>query len=693
VVKQLYTLVISPSNGSASTPAGTPYGVTATLTAAGNAPVANANITFTVPSGDTATTWSSDTSSPTSTGPTSITATTNSQGQATVEAAFEPNLGNQTVQATFTTDDVTADLSVAVSANQPSTVTWNTPSPDPVHAGSSFVTTATLVDGYGFPLAAGEPVTVAFASDANQTWTTVAGGVIGQGHWFTPSLAGTYQVVIFNVDGTAYNQSGDPTLPDVSETVNPGPMQYFYPAFGLANNTTGTWFQPYSWTNSNSLSQGPTNFINYQGQFVSNPPINGSTYSVAGFGVDAYDNPIYSGTSATLSCSAWNGGSCPGLPSTANSGWQNVGPFRSGSYNLVYTPHSGPDGVTSSPTTTYDQFNIPGLRGWNVEVGNGSSIIGSCGPGQNIALGTLPSGENSLNFSIEGLNQNNGVFTGYTNNGTDQEGMICTNATNGGVCPNGVGNPLAATISLGSGGSPNGYTGWSNLTTFQPGTYRLSVRAGEYGDAGGQNWMPTWNNTTVTFTVQAEQPSFTSVSLSYALLPIFQNEYGVPSSTGGYNPAIELTFHGMNFGNPNVSSEYAIQKTVNWTGAFIQPSATVTQSAYPSVEGYQVVQGASGTWWVWLAEETPWISLDNRELGIYGPVHSKGGIIVPQWTATTVSVVLPYYTSNAFKADYNGDVLSLTNPESGLSSICQFNLPTSFVDDAPSATATVSCHS
>ena len=487
VVKQLYTLVLSPTNGSATTPAGTPYGITATLTAAGDAPVANAKITFTVPSGDTSTTWSSDTSTPTPNGPTSITATTNSQGQATVEAAFEPNLGNQTLQATLASDNVVATLAVDVGPNQPATVTWSTPSPDPVAAGSSFVTTGTLMDSYGFPVAAGEAVTVAFASDPTQTWTTAAGGVIGQGRWFTPTEAGSWQVVIFNVDGTAYNQGSEPTLPDVTETVDPGSLSYFYPVLGPANNSNGSWLSGYSWTTSSDASEGPTNAY----PTLSDPPTGGSTYSVAGIGYDAYGNEI-SGASVPMSCSASNGGSCPSVPRSASGSWQNIGAFQSGSYTLTFSPSGG--------TATHVTFTIPGLRGWTVVVGNGSTVIGSGGPGSTINLGTLSSGE-GLNFAIEGLDENGHIFTGYTNNATNQEGVVCINATNGGVCPNGLGQPISATIPLGSGATPNGYTGWSGLTTFQPGTYTLSIKAGQYGDAGGQDWTPTWVNTHITFTV------------------------------------------------------------------------------------------------------------------------------------------------------------------------------------------------
>ena len=694
VVQQLYTLVLSPTDGSATTPAGTPYGITATLTSAGNAPVANAKITFTVPSGDTSTTWSSDTSTPTPNGPTSITAATNSQGQATVEAAFEPNLGNQTVQATFAKDGTVATLAVDVGPNQPSTVTWTTPSPDPVHAGSSFVTTATLIDRYGFPVAAGEPVMVAFASDANQTWTTVAGGVIGQGHWVTPSLAGTYQVVIFNADGTAYNQGGDPTLPDVSETVNPGPMAYFYPAFGLANNTSGMWFSPYSWTNSNSPSQGPVNYINNQGQFLSNPPTNGSTYSVAGFGVDAYGNPIYSGTSATVSCSAWNGGSCPSLPSTANSSWQNVGPFRSGSYNLVYTPQSGPDGVTSSPTTTYDQFNIPGLRGWNVTVGDGPTIVGSGGPGSTIALGTLPSGVNTLNFSIEGLNQNNAVFTGYTNNGTDQEGVFCISATNGGVCPNGIDNPLTNTIPLGSSGTPNGSTGWSPLTTFQPGTYTLSIKAGQYGDAGGQNWVPTWQNTHVTFTVPGP-PTITSVELTSMTETTYAcSGYGYFNTAGAQIG--EFVIHGNNFGNElNASSNYDTLVTTpypayntgtcsggtTYNDSQSSNNPNVGNTYYTSTNPYTFVNG----------EYSPWLFVTTPGGYAWGNVSDLGGgaIFLVSASNTTLTIGFPLQGGSGGISGPTA-AIHVTNPQTGQSTSCTIAVPSSW-SAGPSQATTETC--
>ncbi len=685
VVQQLYTLVLSPTDGSATTPAGTPYGITATLTSAGNAPVANATITFTVPSGDTATTWSTDTSTPTPNGPTRITATTNAQGQATVEAAFEPNTGNQTVQATFTQDDTVATLAVDVGPNQPSTVTWTAPSPDPVAAGSSFVTQGTLIDRYGFPVAAGEPVTVAFESDPEQTWTTRASGLIGYANglnaqqWFTPTQAGTWQVVIFNVDGTAYNQSGDPTLPDVNETVNPGPMAYFYPAFGLANNTSGAWLSPYSWTNPNSLAQGPVNYINNQGQFLSNPPTNGSTYSVAGFGVDAYGNPIYAGTSAMVSCNAWNGGSCPSLPSTANGSWQNVGPFRSGSYNLIYTPQSGPDGVTGSPTTTYDQFNIPGLRGWNVTVGDGSTIVGSGGPGSTIALGTLPSGVNTLNFSIEGLNQNNAVFTGYTNNGTDQEGVFCISAANGGVCPNGIDNPLTNTIPLGSSGTPNGSTGWSPLTTFQPGTYTLSIKAGQYGDAGGQNWVPTWQNTHVTFTVlgpptinSVEVTSMTETTYACTGYPYFatggvqieefvingSNFGDEMSAPGNYDTLVTTPYPSYNTGTCDGSATYSYSQSSNNPG--------VSNTYYTSTNPYVFVNG----------EYSPWVYVTSPNGYAWGNVSdlSAGPIFLVSASSTKIVIGFPAPEVSAGPTE----TIYVTNPQTGQSTTCTIAAPSTW---------------
>jgi len=342
VVQHVYQLTLSPANGSSSTPAGTPYGITATLTEAG-APVSGASITFTVPSGDTATTWAANGTTPNVTGPTSITATTNSSGQVTVEAAFENNTGSQTVRATYPRNSTNATLSVDVSANQPSTVTWTTPDPNPVAAGSSFVTQGTLIDSYGFPVAAGEPVTVAFASDLNETWTTRAGGVIGYANasdaaqWFTPSKAGTWDVVIFAVDGTQYNQSGDPTLPDVAETVDPGPIAYFWPVLA---NTSDQWEPGMSWTDGANASQGPTNAY---GTLNIDTPTNGQPFALAGIGYDAYGNEVDSGAAtASVSCSAASGGTCPSLPGSVNGGYANTGGFTAGSYTLNFTPTGSP---------------------------------------------------------------------------------------------------------------------------------------------------------------------------------------------------------------------------------------------------------------------------------------------------------------------------------------------------------------
>lgn len=680
VVKQLYTLVLSPSNGSASTPAGTPYGITATLTSAGNAPVTNAKITFTVPSGDTATTWSSDTSSPTPTGPTRTTATTNSQGQATVEAAFEPNLSNQTVQATFTQDDTVATLAVAVGPSTPTSANWDELTPNPASAGSTVSMAVQLLDAYGFPVANGESAQYSF--DDLGPWT----GTTGTWDGLTGVVTGSFTVT--KATRAAHDAPGDitvnrsPYFYSPSLLVNPGPMAYFYPAFGLANNTSGTWFSPYSWTNSDSLSQGPYNFIDNQGQFLANPPTNGSTYSVAGFGVDAYGNPIYAGTSAMVSCNAWNGGSCPSLPSTANGSWQNVGPFRSGSYNLVYTPQSGLDGVISSPTTTYDQFNVPGLRGWNVEVGNGSTILGSAGPGQNIALGTLPSGENSLNFSVEGLNQNNAVFTGYTNNGTDQEGVFCISAANGGVCPNGIDNPLTHTIPLGSSGTPNGYTGWSPLTTFQPGTYTLSIRAGQYGDGGGQNWTPTWANTHVTFTVTGP-PTISSVTLEWTTEPVYSWDNGVPEAFGGIRaPRIEV--NGSNFGTvANAPGDYDIVES-NAPAGEGGATTLVQTDRYPGVTTYSVTEPSPGTFEFILGQDTPWISLTTADGADFGsPANGAAWpLLEPDQTNNAIAIDLPYQISSNGSSPWSYDppsaTVAVTNPQTGQTAQCTFAVPATF---------------
>lgn len=483
VGKPVYMLTVSPLDGT-STPAGTPFGVEATLTAALGpvvSPVDNAQITFSVPTSDSVSVWSAGT--PTPGGPSSVTVTTDSQGQATAQVAFEPYTGTQTVQAeySYSGGSVTGTTEVSVTANSPSAGYWNSPTPNPVTAGQTLQLLVQLVDSYGFGLNSGQTATFSFdgQSASCTTYDSVGswGNAFGTCGWtpVVPTKAGTYQPTA-SIDGQTY------TGPSV--TVNPAGEYYFYPVLGPANNTNGVWLSGGSWSNW-TMAYGT----------LADPPTGGSTYSVAGIGYDQYGNQVSSGT-ASMSCSASNGGSCPGgLPTSVSGSWQNIGQFISGSYTLTFVPTgSSPNGVASSTQTTYITFTIPGLRGWNVQVGNGATVIGSGGPGSTINLGTLTYPV-SLNFSIEGIDENGNVVTGYTNNGTDQEGIVNCTASNGGSCPS------IPSVPLGSGGTPNGYTGWSQLASFDPGTYTVYVNAGQYGDAGGQNWTPTWVNTAITFTV------------------------------------------------------------------------------------------------------------------------------------------------------------------------------------------------
>lgn len=502
VVRQLYTLTLASTNGSGSTPAGTPYGIMATLTEYGansSIPVPNAAITFTVMSNDTATTWAANGATPTPAGPTSIAATTNSAGQVMVAAAFMPGTGGQTMQASFGQDNTVGTLNVTVTPNTPSTVIWDgeyaerAGTTDQVQAGQTLVLFTSAMDAYGFGLSNGQSETYGFDGQSGSAvlndpfpgWPTYgnSGNV-----YLVPTHAGTYTPTM-TVDGQTFTGN--------SVTVTPGPLAYIYPVLGPAS-ANGSWISGGSWSAWQSLSQGPTNAYGTR----SDPPFGGRAYSIAAIGVDQYGNSV-TGWTASVFCTASNGGACPSVPGTTgtSTGWQTTGDFISGSYELSFTPTASPTGMVANPTTTYDTFTMPGLTGWNVLVGNGSSVIGSGGPGTTINLGTLAAGTDQLNFSIEGLSETGSVFTGYTNDHTDQQGVICRSATSGGVCPNGLNQPLVNTIGLGSSGTPDGYTGWSALTTFAPGTYTLSIQAGEYGDAGGQNFTPAWQNTHVTFTV------------------------------------------------------------------------------------------------------------------------------------------------------------------------------------------------
>lgn len=512
VVNALYGMTLVSTNGSASTPAGTPYNVLVTVYkyGAGAAlPVPNAAVTFSVSGGDTGSAWGTPASPPTPSSPTSITLDTNSQGQATASVALMPNTGASTILAAWPQDNTSATLGVTVTANSPSTAYWATPNPDPQTAGQTFTFGGQLVDSSGFGLSNGQTVAVAFSNLPWVNTTTGYGnGVYG---WFsgsmTPTIAGTNWLVIMNVNGVNYDQnSSEPSLPGATETIDPAAVQYFYPA--LSNNGGSSWMGGYSWTNWASPSQGPTNAFGTR----SDPPTGGRTIAVAGFGVDQYGNQV-SGAVATLTCTASNGGSCPSLPSTVAGGWES-GAYISGSYQLTFVPQSSPypAGVASSPETTTATWTEPGLRDWSVLAGNGLAVVDGWSNGTD-ALGNLPNenGADQLNFALQGLDENGNPFSGYTDNGTNAEPVLCIQATNGGSCPNGLGNALSAQVPLPT--ASNGTTGWSGLTQFRSGQYVLSIRAGAYGDAGGQNWTPDWYNTHVSFTVPWILSNFTGSSM------------------------------------------------------------------------------------------------------------------------------------------------------------------------------------
>lgn len=438
VVNHLYGLVVTSSNGSNSTPAGTPYGVTVQLYkyGAGSAlPEANAQVTLTVPSGDTASTWGTSSSPPTPSSPTSITVTTNSSGTATAEVAFMPNTGNDTVQASWPTDHTVGTLGVSVGANIPSTVYWDqAPSPNPQTAGQAFSFGAQLVDSSGFGLSNGQSVTLGYAGAPNVTlYTGYGNGVYG---WMSGSMtstrAGTNWVVVQNVNGTGYNGSGQPYLPSASETIDPAAMEYFYPV--LSNNGGSSWLSGASWTNPHSPSQGPTNNYGWR------PPLayqGTKWYSLAGFGVDQYGNST--GGSATVTCSTTGGGTCPAMPSTANGGWQSTGGYPAGNYRLTFTPASSsyPAGVASNAETTYLTIDLPGIT--------------------NIVDGGNPNYGQTPTITIDG----NG-FQGGTFNGTSTQFKF-----------------VDSTRSWMGGYSGNGVT--ANVTTWTSNAVVLSGFGGSYG--------------------------------------------------------------------------------------------------------------------------------------------------------------------------------------------------------------------
>ncbi len=567
VVKQLYYLTVTSLSG-ANVPAGTPEGFVATLSEYGgnsNVPVAGASITLDVSSSDSASSsWS--TATPTLAGPTSVTVTTNSQGQATANVAFENNLGSQTVEVSYPYDSTQGSTTVNVTANTATAAYWGSSSPNPVVAGQPFKSSVQLVDSYGFPVAAGEAVGLAFPGSTGATWTTAAGGQASGS--VTSTLAGSGSVTVTSIAGQSVSGLQASSL----ETVVPAPMAYFYPKLGPANNTGGTMLSGNSWTAPSSPAQGPTNAFGT----LSDPPTGGSTYSVAGVGFDQYGNQETS-ASATLSCAAASGGACPSLPASASAGWQNVGAFVSGAYTLTLTPSSSSGGIASAPTTTHLTFTVPGLVGWNVQVTGSASAEGNYG--STINLGTFSASSISLQFSVEGIDENGNPFVGYTNNGTGQL------AISG-----------AATVPLGSAGTPNGWTAWSGSATFGPGTYTLTIPAGNYGAAGGQNWTPS-DNTSITFTVASSPyPIVSSVTVQTctsggntygSAVYIYGSGFGtggtMTQSHTGYDPGpnggeiwLYNAVFSYNVGNSGSYHWYS----VSWSPTFIEVDYPFACNAY-----------------------------------------------------------------------------------------------------------------
>ncbi len=352
VVQNLYSLTLSSLSG-ASVSAGTPATLEVSLTAFGTAssfPVSGASVSCSVTSSDGASAWS--TSSPTPSGPATLTLTTDTQGQATAQVAFEPYLGAQTVDCQSAALGVSATLNLTVTSNAPAVASWAAATPNPVSAGQLFTASVTLLDGYGFPLAAGEPVVVSFPGSSGATWLTSSGGAAGGS--LTSTVAGSGSVAIASAAG----QSVSGLASSGPVTVDPGPLRYFYPVLGDSGDQ---WLSGYSWTNDSSSAQGPTNDY---GGFTSSPA------TVAGIGFDGYGNQV-PGATATLGCTAYDGGTCPSLPGSASPSWQALGSFPAGAYDLSFVPSGSSYGVATSPETTYTRFALlgttlatPGSQAW-----------------------------------------------------------------------------------------------------------------------------------------------------------------------------------------------------------------------------------------------------------------------------------------------------------------------------------------
>ncbi|MCL8208621.1 MAG: carboxypeptidase regulatory-like domain-containing protein [Actinomycetia bacterium] len=332
VVAHLYQLVLVPAVGAASTPAGTPFGVTATLTEVG-VPVANAQITFTVSGTDAGSPWAAGAASPSPNGPSSVTVTTDGQGQATATVAFEPDTGTVVVTATYAVDNTSGTLDVAVTPNAPALVAWDEDNGSGGagrdQAGQPVTFVVQALDAYGFPVADDETVSWAFDGRSGTTTTGPLSGWSGIGYsqWTaTPTTAGAFAPQV-TIDGQTF------TGPAV--TVSPGPVQFLYPVLGPANNTNGTLLPGGTW-NGTTMAYGQL------------PASDGNTVSVRFTAYDAYGNAVPGWSTGTVTCAASGGGSCPALvqpaqPTNAQgqSGWVNEGPFAAGSYQLTFTPSGG----------------------------------------------------------------------------------------------------------------------------------------------------------------------------------------------------------------------------------------------------------------------------------------------------------------------------------------------------------------
>ena len=179
VIAQRYVLTLRSMNGSQSTPAGTPYGVSAVLmqnNGTGLTPAANQSVTFTVTGTDTGY-WTASPTVPTLASAHTITVTTNSEGVANAEVALEPNTGSQTLSAQVTALKQSTTLLVHVTNNTPSQITTEQLAGYPASVPPYFqedytdtnwnfkdtvdrelVTVFVAKDRYGFPVANGEPV-------------------------------------------------------------------------------------------------------------------------------------------------------------------------------------------------------------------------------------------------------------------------------------------------------------------------------------------------------------------------------------------------------------------------------------------------------------------------------------------------------------------------------------------------------